>query len=82
VGAGAEGDQGAAEAHAGAVLMCPILRLCHAMARAAAHDNDPRAKQLHALALAALVERDRLHARVSELEKGRDERHDVMTDLA
>jgi len=52
------------------------------MARAAAHDDDPRAKQLHALALAALVERDRLHARVSELEKGRDERHDVMTDLA
>lgn len=62
--------------------MCPILRLCHACARSAANDTDPRAKRLHALALEALAERDRLCLRIAELEKGRDERHDVMTDLA
>lgn len=62
--------------------MCPILQVCHALARAAAHDRDPRAKHLHELALKALAERDRLHLRIAELEKKRDERHDVMTDLA
>lgn len=62
--------------------MCPILRLCHACARSAAGDTNPREKRLHALALEALAERDRLCLRIAELENGRDERHDVMTDLA
>lgn len=62
--------------------MCPILRLCHATARAAANDTDPRAKRLHALALEAIRERDRLYMRIIELEQKRDERHDIMTDLA
>ena len=52
------------------------------VARAAARDTDPRAKSLHRLALAALKERDALVLRIAELEKVRDERHDVMTDLA
>jgi hypothetical protein len=62
--------------------MCPILRLCHATATACAKDGSDRAKRLHAIALEAMAERDRLCLRIAELENKRDERHDIMTDLA